>query len=152
MAQARQNKKGANGSSTARIKAIDLFCGAGGLTRGLEEAGIDVVLGVDIDPACEYPYTANNKAAFAQESIEDIAADDLNEALEGAAYTLLAGCAPCQPFSNYRNGKSDPSDERWHLLKHFGRLVEELDPDLVTMENVPRLAKEAVFSRFVSKL
>ena len=123
-----------------------------GLTKGLEAAGTDVVMGVDIDPACKYPYAANNKATFVQKSIEDISRKDFAHAFDGAAYTLLAGCAPCQPFSNYRNGKSGPSDKRWHLLNQFVRLIEELDPDLVTMENVPRLAKEAVFSRFVSKL
>ena len=46
------------------IKAVDLFCGAGGLTHGLIRAGIDVTLGVDLDPACEYPFTANNPANF----------------------------------------------------------------------------------------
>src|SRR5262249_12629209 len=106
----------------------------------------------DIDPACEYPYTANNKATFVQKSIEDVSTEDLSEAFDGAAYTVLAGCAPCQPFSNYRNGKSDSSDKRWHLLKHFGRLVEELGPDLGTVEHGRRLEKEAVVSRFVARL
>src|SRR5947208_2877325 len=90
--------------SLKKVKAVDLFCGAGGLTMGLESAGIYVVMGVDIDPACKYPYSANNKAAFVEKSIEDISMTDFRDAFDGAAYTLLAGCAPCQPFSNYRNG------------------------------------------------
>ena len=59
------------------IKAVDVFCGAGGLTRGLEKAGIEVKLGVDIDPACEYPYTANNNAKFLLKSVVRTGAKDL---------------------------------------------------------------------------
>jgi site-specific DNA-cytosine methylase len=47
-------------ATKSKISAVDLFCGVGGLTKGLEKAGIDVKLGIDIDPACEYPYSANN--------------------------------------------------------------------------------------------
>jgi|GEM_PF-5456446 len=45
-----------------KIIAVNLFCGAGGLTRGLEKSGIAVHLDIDIDPACEYPYSTNNDA------------------------------------------------------------------------------------------
>jgi DNA (cytosine-5)-methyltransferase 1 len=136
----------------AKIASVDLFCGAGGLTRGLEAAGIDVVFGVDVDPDCEYPYQVNNKARFLLKTVEDLAISDLSQALSGAKFTLIAGCAPCQPFSTYSQGKAGPSDDRWHLLKHFSRIVTESRPDLVTMENVPRLAKERVFKDFVAAL
>jgi DNA (cytosine-5)-methyltransferase 1 len=138
--------------SSIKMKGIDLFCGAGGLTRGLEAAGIDIVTGVDIDPACEYPFTANNRASFLLKSVEDIAASDFADALDGASLTLLAGCAPCQPFSTYSQGKATAADERWNLLNHFARLVKEIQPDIVTMENVPLLAEQAVFSKFISGL
>lgn len=134
------------------IKGIDLFCGAGGLTKGLEAAGIDVVAGVDIDPACEYPFSANNRAVFLLKSVEDVSGSDFAEALSGASLTLLAGCAPCQPFSTYSRGKSSPADKQWNLLNQFARLVKEVQPDLVTMENVPLLEKQAVFAKFVSGL
>jgi DNA (cytosine-5)-methyltransferase 1 len=149
----RHRKSGLNGwSAAANIKAIDLFCGAGGLTRGLEAAGIEVVAGVDIDPACKFPYIANNRASFLLKSVDDIAGPDFADSLNGASLTLLAGCAPCQPFSTYSRGKSSPSDKRWNLLTHFARLVKEVQPDLVTMENVPRLEKQTVFAKFVSDL
>lgn len=134
-----------------KIAAVDLFCGVGGLTKGLEKAGIDVRLGVDIDPACEYAYSANNEASFLLKSVADLDADELTEATDGASFSLLAGCAPCQPFSTYHQ-KSGPNDDRWNLLSHFGRLAREMKPDLVTMENVPNLAKQSVFRRFVSRL
>src|SRR6185437_1161935 len=64
---------------------------------------------------------------------------------------LLAGCAPCQPFSSYHQ-KATTADRRWNLLNHFGRLAEEMQPDLITMENVPNLAKQKVFRAFVNRL
>jgi DNA (cytosine-5)-methyltransferase 1 len=153
MPQENKRQTGSRGRGSAtRIKAVDLFCGAGGLTRGLEAAGINVVAGVDIDPACEYPFTANNRASFLLKSVEEIAGTDFADILKGYSFTLLAGCAPCQPFSSYRQGKSGPADKRWDLLSQFARLVKEVQPDLVSMENVPLLEKQAVFAKFVSSL
>lgn len=136
----------------ASICAADLFCGVGGLTRGLELAGISVELGIDIDPACEFPFTANNKAAFLLKSVEDVASVDVSAAFGDATFKLLAGCAPCQPFSTYSQGWSCPSDDRWNLLEHFSRLVRDTGAHLVTMENVPPLAREDVFADFVGVL
>lgn len=147
-----QERKAKRRENTAWIHGIDLFCGAGGLTRGLEKAGIDVRLGIDTDPACEYPYTENNGASFLLKPVEDITSEDFSYAFDGAPFKLLAGCAPCQPFSTYSQTWSCPSDERWYLLEHFSRLVEEARPHLVTMENVPPLEREDVFSDFVAVL
>ena len=133
------------------VSAIDLFCGVGGLTKGLERAGIDVTVGVDIDPACQFPYTANNKARFLLKSVSELTASDLLSTGRKGQFTLLAGCAPCQPFSTYQR-KTDPTDGRWHLLEHFGRLVAEMQPDMITMENVPNLEKQDVFQDFVDDL
>jgi len=139
------------------IRCVDLFCGVGGLTRGLEDTGINVKLGIDIDPACEYPYTANNNASFLLKSVEEVTAADFSHVFKDAPFKLLAGCAPCQPFSTYSfstysKKRSSPSDTRWNLLEHFSRLVRETQPDLVTMENVPLLQREAVFLEFVAVL
>lgn len=133
------------------IAAVDLFCGVGGLTKGLEKAGIDVLLGIDIDPYCGYPYEANNKAKFLLKSIEEINAAELF-AKKHKGYRLLAGCAPCQPFSNYTQGNDKNTDKRGKLLHEFRRLIEETEPDFITMENVPRLRKEKVFSDFLRSL
>ncbi len=146
-----RNTKSRRGRGKPLIQAVDLFCGVGGLTRGLEKAGINVCLGVDIDPACEFPFTANNDADFSLKSVADLSASDLRAAIEEAPFTLLAGCAPCQPFSTYQQ-KLGPSDGRWHLLEHFARLARELGPDLITMENVPNLRRQEVFRDFVATL
>ena len=134
-----------------KIYAVDLFCGAGGLTHGLVKAGVDVRLGVDVDPACEYPYIANNSAEFLLKSVEEIEASELERHYRKNGIKLLAGCAPCQTFSTY-NQKATESDKRWWLLLQFSRLVDELSPDLVTMENVPRLTEQNVFDEFVANL
>lgn len=137
--------------SRRKVYAIDLFCGAGGLTHGLAKAGVDVRLGVDIDPACTYPYTANNNAKFLLKSVEELEGGELKHHYRKNGIKLLAGCAPCQTFSTY-NQKATESDRRWWLLLQFSRLVEELCPDLVTMENVPRVIEQNVFGEFVANL
>jgi DNA (cytosine-5)-methyltransferase 1 len=134
-----------------KVSAVDLFCGAGGLTHGLERAGIDVRLGVDIDPACEYPFTANNAGKFLLKSVEDLKAEDLERVFRKNGIRLLAGCAPCQTFSTY-NRKATPDDKRWWLLLQFARLVKEISPELVMMENVPRIRNQGVFEEFLGTL
>lgn len=135
-----------------QINAVDLFCGAGALTKGLENAGINVALGVDIDPACEYPYTTNNRARFLLRSVEKLESSEIKGALAAGDFSLIAGCAPCQPFSTYRWNKSDKTDGRWYLLRSFQRIALTVKPTVITIENVPGLAEQAVFRRFVSAL
>lgn len=138
-------------ASLHTIGAVDLFCGVGGLTHGLEKSGIAVNLGIDIDPACEYPYSTNNNASFLLKSVDHVSASELFDAYKGAKLKLLAGCAPCQTFSSYTK-KTNTLDERWWLLLQFSRLVRETTPELVTMENVPRLKDQDVFKKFVADL
>jgi DNA (cytosine-5)-methyltransferase 1 len=134
-----------------KIYAVDLFCGAGGLTHGLIKSGIDVRLGIDTDPACEYPYKANNQSAFLLKPVEDLTGEEINKFYRKNGIKLLAGCAPCQTFSRY-NQKATESDTRWWLLLQFSRLVKEMLPDLITMENVPGLMEQNVFKQFLDDL
>lgn len=134
-----------------KIHAVDLFCGAGGLTCGLRQAGIKVKAGIDVEKRCEYAYAHNNKTKFIAQSVTDLSGDDIVRLNGNADYTLLAGCAPCQAFSSY-NQKATNTDPRWNLLNEFGRLIRESKPDFVTMENVPQLAKKDVFEKFLKSL
>ncbi|MEY9387542.1 DNA (cytosine-5)-methyltransferase 1 [Bradyrhizobium japonicum] len=135
------------------ITAVDLFCGAGGLTHGLIKGGIEVVAGIDLDKSCRYPYEKNNAAQFLERDITALAASEIKDLFAGAATTLLAGCAPCQPFSTYsRSGRKRGDDSQWALVASFGRLVQEVQPDLVTMENVPSLEAHPVFAEFLENL
>jgi len=135
-----------------RIEVIDLFCGVGGLSFGLKKAAIDVIAGIDIDKACEYPYEANNKSQFINKSVTDLSGSELKALYSPNAIKILAGCAPCQPFSTYSQGPKGKNDEQWSLLEQFSRLVAETGPDIVTMENVPALIKHQVFGSFVNAL
>lgn len=139
-------------SQPAQIAAIDLFCGAGGLSLGLKQSGVHVVAGIDLDPACEYPYEQNLKAKFLLQDVGSVTGDQLNELWPDDHLRLLAGCAPCQPFSSHRRGADTSDEENWDLLSHFSRLVDETKPDFVTMENVSRLRRMRVFEDFVEKL
>ncbi len=133
--------------------AIDLFCGVGGLTHGLQLEGLDVVAGLDSDGTCAYAYEHNNKAKFLHKRVEDIDIEELRAFYPVGSARILVGCAPCQPFSAYTGGK--PKDEKWKLLSNFSAIIDELEPDIVSMENVPRLksfAKGIVYDDFVGRL
>lgn len=132
------------------VGCVDLFCGVGGLSHGLLRSDIEVKAGIDVDPACEFPYEQNNQPAkFLNLDVEKLDGSTIAKLFDGSAIRLLAGCAPCQPFSTYSQGRNTTSDRKWHLLKAFGRLVREVQPELVTMENVPQLPDHEVFNVFL---
>lgn len=140
-------------SEGAQIAAVDLFCGVGGLTHGLTRAGIRVRLGIDLDPACRFPMEENNAAKFVEADVAKVIPSDILTSLADAEVTLMAGCAPCQPFSSYSQSarKNGPHDD-WELLTSFSKLVLAVRPTLVTMENVPPLRKQPIFNEFVADL
>ena len=136
----------------AKLEAIDLFCGVGGLTCGLQQANIKVLAGVDLDQTCKYPFETNNTSTFIHKSVKDVTGEALTPLYSEGAIKILAGCAPCQPFSTYSQGNRRAADDQWALLDEFRRLINEIEPDIITMENVPALLKHDVFEAFVSGL
>lgn len=135
------------------VAAVDLFCGAGGLTHGLIAGGVVVRAGFDIDTACKWPYETNNAGAkFFPTDVSQVTGLDLRKWFKRGEIKLLAGCAPCQPFSAYSLGKTDSEDKRWSMLGEFRRIAQELEPDLITMENVPQLERHPIFEEFFSSL
>ncbi len=124
------------------IKAIDFFCGAGGLTRGLLDSGISVVAGVDIDCRNRKTYESNNlPSRFINADINDVDINALRDELEICPEepTLYAACTPCQPFSTLNAMHADAVDERKSLLLNFATIVEHAPPDYIIVENVPGL-------------
>ena len=117
---------------------VDLFCGAGGLTYGLIQEGLHVVAGVDTDEQCRYAYEYNTGARFLNHDVGELSANAVNAMFGAARLKILVGCAPCQPFSIY-NQKN--SDSQWQLVERFAELIVKVRPDVVSMENVPRLLK-----------
>ena len=131
-----------------KFAVIDMFCGVGGLAHGFVKSGFDVVAGYDIDKSCQYAFEINNKGAkYIAKDIKDVSGKDLNTFF-ASKQKILVGCAPCQPFSLYtnKNKNSKKEDEsspegKWALLYSFARLIKETDAQVISMENVPQLAK-----------
>ena len=138
------------------IKAIDFFCGAGGLTRGLLNAGIDVLAGVDIDERLRETYTHNNEpSVFIGQDIRNVQIEHLRRQLgiRPDDLTLYAACTPCQPFSTLNSLKG--VDDRKVLLLDFAEVVRQCPPDFVLIENVPGLNNaygKEVYEKFLSVL
>jgi len=139
--------------SRLRATAVDLFCGAGGLTRGLLDAGVNVAAGYDNDPACRHAYEANNKgASFCLKSVADVRSEELKSHYPDGDTKILVGCAPCQPFSKYTQGIDKKNDSKWGLLHEFSRLVAAVKPEIISMENVPEICRHSIFETFVKSL
>lgn len=136
------------------ISAVDLFCGIGGLTHGLQLAGIPVVAGIDVENSCRYAYEQNNNAQFVLRDITQITGDELSNYFTPNTTKILVGCAPCQPFSTYslRYNKNGKKDDKWRLLYYFADLAQSVLPEIISMENVPQLIHENVFKDFLTQL
>ena len=140
-------------SALPSISAVDLFCGAGGLTHGLICEGVNVRVGVDIDPAYRFPFENNNKGAtFIEQDVRMLDQGKLSAWFTPGSYRALVGCAPCQPFSRYNRGQTCQSSDKWQLLRVFAQLVCSVRPDMVSMENVPDLLNHDVLSEYISLL
>ena len=138
-----------------KINAVDLFRGVGGLTYGIQQAGINVVAGYDIDEKSKFAYEYNNDAKFILKDIKEIEDDEiLGLYPSDTDIKVLIGCAPCQPFSTYSHKyqNNENTKKKIDLLDCFGRQVELVKPDIVSMENVPQMQKREVFHRFLTLL
>ncbi len=147
-----RSKNGTESSARTDVSCVDLFCGAGGLTYGFSREGLRVNAGIDLDPACRHPYSANNDATFIQRNISDMEASEIAELFTPRTIRVLAGCAPCQPFSTYSQRYDTRADHKWGLLYEFGRIAVGIMPDIMTMENVPAIKRHRVFGDFVAAL
>ena len=134
--------------------AVDLFCGIGGLTNGLEKAGINVIAGLDFELGCKYAYEQNNTAKFINADITKTESSEVDKLYPKDGYKILAGCAPCQPFSKYthRYRKDGYKDDKWRLLYYFGNIAKDISPDIIAMENVPELRNTKIFKDFVKQI
>jgi len=118
--------------------AIDLFCGAGGLSEGLRQAGFHVLAGNDFDGVAGATYARTHKEAkFLGGPIQDLSAEDFLSAarMKPGQLDVLAGGPPCQGYSVY-NHQRGMHDARSNLFREYLRLVEGLAPRWVIMENV----------------
>jgi DNA (cytosine-5)-methyltransferase 1 len=138
--------------------AVDLFSGCGGLTQGLKDARFRVVGAVEIDELAVETYRQNHPTVSHvwATDIRDIPGSTILDAvgLKRGELDLVAGCPPCQGFSSMTtlNGSWEVFDSRNDLVDEYVRIVDELLPRAVLMENVPGLAKDARMKRIVKRL
>lgn len=139
-----------------KIGVVDVFCGIGGLSYGFNAEGFEVIAGIDSDGSCRYAYETNVKASFIEADIAKIKKQQIEKLFSQnkLAYRVLIGCAPCTPFSMYtgRYRKMRRRDNQWQLLNEFSRLVRATKPDVISMENVPRLIRHPIFAKFVREI
>lgn len=136
------------------IQIVDLFCGVGGLSRGLLNVGLDVIAGYDIDPTCQYAYEHNNHVTYNIRNIRDMDGQEIIDCFDQDATKILVGCAPCQPFSQmrFKLGKNNETDEKYNLLLEYGRMIKKVCPTIVSMENVPQIKNTNIYKEFIDIL
>jgi DNA (cytosine-5)-methyltransferase 1 len=130
--------------------AADLFCGAGGISLGLERSGFKSVVAVDHYPEAVETHGHHFPGMSLDWDLADVERiEELAELLTAVGVDLIAGGPPCQPFSKagrsgirhrVRNGLRDPHDERRDLWRSFLEVVQLVRPPAVLMENVPDMA------------
>lgn len=130
----------------AKHTAIDLFCGAGGLTQGLKQAGFCVAGAVECIPTYAESYSMNHPEVNLKiDDIKNINPDIFMKELKmkKGDLDLLAGCPPCQGYSTIgtrnRGKRNDPRNE---LIFQVFRFAKIFRPKTIMMENVPALAKD----------
>lgn len=139
------------------LRAIDFFCGGGGMTNGLIQAGINVVAGVDLDPEAKETYEANNApACFINADITKLPLDYFEKEFcvhPDDDEMIFVGCSPCQFYSIIRSSK-EKSRKTKDLLLYFEKFVEYYRPGYVLVENVPGIMsnRESILNDFLQKL
>ncbi|HTU90933.1 MAG TPA: DNA cytosine methyltransferase [Gemmataceae bacterium] len=140
------------------IVVVDFFSGCGGTSLGLRSSGMQILAGVDNDPNAARSFRENfPEAVFIERDIREVSEDEIRQLIPEGRQLLLAGCAPCQPFSKQylTGGKLRADDRRRNLLQDFQRFVVALRPDHVLVENVPGLQKvgqDGPFCEFIETL
>lgn len=128
------------GGRAAALTAVDLFAGGGGLSVGLKRAGFKIVAAVEIEKNAFDTYVANHPDVNSRlDDIREVTGSKLKRVAGRNKIDLLTGCPPCQGFTSL-TAKYKKRDRRNSLIEDMLRLVAEIRPRAVMMENVPGLA------------
>lgn len=142
-------------SKNVKYTSIDLFCGCGGLTKGMHRAGFQTELAIDLNKYATQTYKLNfRKTEIIEDDIRNVDITQVKNSIKEKPIHLLAGCPPCQGFSSIRrlNQRKSVRDSRNALVLEYLRFVKELNPYTIMMENVPWLENYYQFQRMVSEL
>src|SRR5260370_16418047 len=136
-----------------KLTAVDLFCGAGGLSEGLRQARFEVLGAIAVNKRAWAAYRANHKKVTLWEmDIRCLSGAMMMSALniQPGELSLLAACPPCQGFSTMRtkNGGRRNRDRRNHLIFEVLRIARSIKPMSVMIDNVPGLAPAGRFLKF----
>lgn len=139
------------------LTAIDLYCGAGGLTEGLKQAGFSVIGAVDISPLAIEAFEANHPETVVwRRDVRRLTPGEMMDrlAIAPGELDLLAGCPPCQGFSSMRTHRrgTNVEDRRNALVAQFARFAEALEPRALMMENVPALREDRRLKLMLTRL
>lgn len=138
-----------------RFISIDLFAGCGGLTCGMNSAGFETKIAIEIDSIATRAYSLNHPATVVlNRDIRTVQSGEIKSILGSHELHLLAGCPPCQGFSTVRrlNRPSYAPDNRNNLVMDYFRIISELKPLTIMMENVPGLLEYDLFKEIVVRL
>ncbi|MGO8902036.1 MAG: DNA cytosine methyltransferase [Isosphaeraceae bacterium] len=141
-------------SKPRQLTAADIFSGAGGLTTGLKTGGFRVLAGVEIEGHAVATFKINHPEIHTfKQDVTTVTGGDLLDVAPEGRIDLLAGCPPCQGFTSLTS-KYRRTDSRNRLVIEMVRLVEEVQPLAVMMENVPGLAQKGkpLFDEFLSRI
>ncbi|MEG0915391.1 MAG: DNA cytosine methyltransferase [Myroides sp.] len=120
--------------------AVDFFCSGGGMSYGMQKAGVNILAGIDFDITCKDTYEANiGENKFIHADVSKLQVEDLQQQLnlqQNDDNLLLIGCSPCQ-FWSIIPTKKEKSEQSKDLLIEFRRFVEYFNPGYVVVENVP---------------
>ena len=131
-------------TTKTKLKAVDFFCSGGGMSSGMQSAGIKILAGIDYDNSCKETYEANIKGAkFIHADVFEYQETELENELNlqrNDDDLIMIGCSPCQ-FWSIINTKREKSDKSKSLLIEFKRFVEYFNPGYVVVENVPSVLR-----------
>lgn len=125
------------------LKAVDFFCSGGGMSYGMQNAGIKVLAGIDVDVSCKETYKANINAEFIHADVFELKEKTIEKQLNlkrNDNDLVLIGCSPCQFWSIINTDKTK-SQKSKNLLIEFSRFVKYFNPGYVVVENVPGVLK-----------
>lgn len=140
------------------LKAVDFFCGAGGMTYGMSLAGIKVLAGIDNDPNCRETYEINNPdSKYLERDLHVYSPKELAKEIGISKHDdslIFIGCSPCQYWTRINTDRKNSLNTK-DLLDKFRLFVEWFRPGYIVIENVPRFLKcknENVLGDFIEFL